>query len=68
MEIPTNLPKELLEEKRGVFVSIHKFGQLRGCIGTFLPTRENIAKEIIENAISSSTLDPRFPPIKEIFW
>ena len=65
MEIPTNLPKELLEEKRGVFVSIHKFGQLRGCIGTFLPTRENIAKEIIENAISSSTLDPRFPPIKE---
>jgi len=36
---------------------------LRGCIGTFLPTKPNIAQEIIANAISSATADPRFPPV-----
>lgn len=60
-------PKELSPEmkgKAGVFVSLHKKGQLRGCIGTFRPTSENVAKEIIRNAIESSTRDPRFPPVK----
>jgi len=59
-------PKELtpaMKEKAGVFVSIHKLGGLRGCIGTFDPQCENVAEEIINNAISSATRDPRFPPI-----
>ncbi|MFC1948625.1 AmmeMemoRadiSam system protein B [Chloroflexota bacterium] len=59
-------PKELspaMKEKAGVFVSIHKSGKLRGCIGTFEPMTDNVAEEIIENAISSATRDPRFPPI-----
>jgi len=47
----------------GVFVSLHKHGQLRGCIGTFEPKERNVAEEIIANAISSSTRDPRFPPV-----
>ena len=38
---------------------------LRGCIGTFLPTKPSIAQEIIANAISSATSDPRFPPVSE---
>ena len=63
INIPSNLPKEMLENKAGVFVSIHKFGNLRGCIGTFLPTTNSIAEEIINNAISASTHDPRFNPI-----
>lgn len=61
-------PKELtaeMKEKAGVFVSLHRGGQLRGCIGTFSPTTENVAKEIIRNAIESSTRDPRFPPMTE---
>ena len=58
-----NLPKEMLNKKAGVFVSIHKFGELRGCIGTFLPTTPSIAEEIIANAIAASTRDPRFKPI-----
>ena len=60
-------PKELSPEMKGsagVFVSLHKKGQLRGCIGTFRPTAENVAKEIIRNAIESSTRDPRFPPMQ----
>jgi len=59
-------PKELtpeMQERAGVFVSIHKHGELRGCIGTFEPTKGNVAEEIIANAISSATRDPRFPPI-----
>ncbi len=59
-------PKELtpeMEERAGVFVSIHKQGELRGCIGTFEPTKANVAEEIMTNAISSATRDPRFPPI-----
>ncbi len=63
MEMPDNVSEELLFNKNGVFVSIHKFGNLRGCIGTFLPQQDNIAEEIIVNAISAATEDPRFPEI-----
>jgi len=38
---------------------------LRGCIGTYLPTKKNIAEEIIFNAIAAATQDPRFPPVSE---
>ena len=62
-EIPDWATDEMPQNRAGVFVSIHKDGRLRGCIGTFLPTRENIAKEIISNAVSASTRDPRFDPI-----
>ncbi|MBA7624408.1 hypothetical protein ES703_31816 [subsurface metagenome] len=62
----TPQPEELTPEMRGrtgVFVSIHKFGELRGCIGTIEPTEKNVAEEIINNAINSATRDPRFPAI-----
>ncbi|MEO0279094.1 MAG: AmmeMemoRadiSam system protein A [candidate division WOR-3 bacterium] len=52
-------------ERKGVFVSIKKHGELRGCIGTFLPETECVAEEIIRNAILSATRDPRFPPVRE---
>ena len=59
---PTELMPEM-KERAGVFVSIKKRGELRGCIGTFEPTRVNVAEEIIANSISSATRDPRFPPV-----
>ena len=49
----------------GVFVSLKKFGELRGCIGTIAPVQENLAQEIISNAISAGTRDPRFLPVEE---
>jgi len=56
----------MLTRRAGVFVSLHlKNGSLRGCIGTFVPTKKNIALEIIANAVSSATQDPRFPPVTE---
>lgn len=59
------LPEELLSKQAGAFVSIHKHGNLRGCIGTFLPTTDSVAREILQNAISAATQDPRFNPITE---
>ena len=59
-------PSELTPEMRGkagVFVSIKKHGQLRGCIGTFEPDKSNVAQEIISNAVSSAIRDPRFLPV-----
>ena len=61
--VPEGLPAELTQRRAGAFVSIHKHGQLRGCIGTIAPTRESLAEEIIHNAISASTRDPRFYPV-----
>ena len=65
IDVPDGLPAEMLERQAGVFVSIHEHGDLRGCIGTIAPTRDNIAKEIIYNAISACSKDPRFTPIRE---
>lgn len=63
--MPADLPGEMLENRAGVFVSLKKHGRLRGCIGTISPVRRNIAVEIMENAISSGTQDPRFDPVEE---
>ncbi len=69
-EVPEWATDEMRRKRAGVFVSIHKDGKLRGCIGTFLPTQDCIAREIIRNAVSASVRDPRFDPInaEELKW
>ena len=66
-QIPQAPPEDELapemKEQGGVFVSIKKRGQLRGCIGTIEPQQTNVAQEVIQNAISAATRDPRFPPV-----
>jgi AmmeMemoRadiSam system protein A len=54
---------EVLRTQAGVFVTLKKGGDLRGCMGTYEPTQANVAFEIIENAISAGFHDPRFPPL-----
>ena len=49
--------------KAGVFVCLKKKGELRGCIGTILPTKSRISEEIIKNAVSAALSDPRFPSV-----
>ena len=68
--VPDGLPEELTERRAGAFVSIHEHGALRGCIGTIAPVQSSLAEEIIANAISACTRDPRFPAIKpeELPW
>lgn len=64
ISVPAGLPPEMLNKRAGVFVSLHKAGQLRGCIGTISPTQKNIAEEIIQNAVSACAQDPRFSAVK----
>lgn len=64
IEAPEGLPEELHSRRAGVFVSIKEEGKLRGCIGTICAAQSSVAEEIIENAVSASTRDPRFPPIE----
>lgn len=68
--LPDDLPKDMTDRRAGAFVSIHKEGRLRGCIGTISGVYSCVGEEIIENAISASTRDPRFDPIKahELPW
>ena len=55
---------ELWNKERACFVSIKTLtGTLRGCIGTILPTQGSLGQEIIANAVSASTRDPRFNPM-----
>jgi AmmeMemoRadiSam system protein A len=60
ISMPNDLPPEMLSQKAGAFVSLKEHGQLRGCIGTIGPMQENVAREIMHNAISAATEDPRF--------
>lgn len=57
--------KELLNDKKGVFVSLKLNGELRGCIGTIEPTTQSVAEEIIRNSLSAALNDPRFQPLRE---
>lgn len=63
MAIPENLPAEFYSRRAGVFVTIRQNKDLRGCIGTFLPTKKNIAEEIVSNAIAACSRDNRFEPV-----
>lgn len=65
LQVPTELPDEMLRTRAGAFVSLHRAGQLRGCIGTISATKESVAQEIICNAISAATNDPRFEPVRK---
>jgi len=62
--VPSPLPPEF-KKRAGAFVSLKKDGDLRGCIGTLQPTRENLAEEIIENGIAAASRDTRFRPVRE---
>ena len=70
LPMPQDLPAELTSKRAGAFVSIHEHGRLRGCIGTIAPVQDCLAQEIIDNAVSASTRDPRFDPIRadELAW
>jgi AmmeMemoRadiSam system protein A len=63
--VPLSLPavtgKNLLAQ-RGAFVTLHKHGQLRGCIGTFAP-RKSLYEVVADMALSAAFHDPRFPPL-----
>jgi uncharacterized protein len=60
---PADVPAEM-QRRAGVFICLKIAGQLRGCIGTFLPCRNSLYEEIVHNAISAATEDPRFSLVR----
>ena len=58
----TTNPK--FQEKRGVFVTLHKSHNLRGCIGYPLPLKSLITA-VVDNAVSAAFEDPRFPSLND---
>lgn len=63
--LPPDVSIELTSRRAGVFTTLYKNGQLRGCIGTTAPTTGNVAQEILQNGISACSRDPRFSPVTE---
>lgn len=63
-EMPKELPEELYHSRAGAFVSLKEDGRLRGCIGTIQAVRESLADEIMHNAVSACSEDPRFSPVE----
>ncbi|WP_286237778.1 AmmeMemoRadiSam system protein A [Neptuniibacter halophilus] len=53
-----------LNEPRACFVTLKKFGELRGCIGS-LKAHRPLLEEIWESARAAAFHDPRFPPLNE---
>lgn len=64
LQTPKGLPEELYRRRAGVFVSLKEDGRLRGCIGTIAAVRSSLAEEIIYNAVSACSEDPRFSPVE----
>lgn len=63
IEAPAQLSPDL-SQRAACFISIKTLrGDLRGCIGTIQPAKQTLADEVITNAISAATNDPRFPPV-----
>ena len=63
--VPEGLPEELYSRRAGAFVSLKEDGKLRGCIGTIQAVQNSLAEEIIRNAVSACSEDPRFPPVEQ---
>jgi len=61
--VPDELPEELTNTRAGVFVTLKERGKLRGCIGTISAVTKCVAEEILRNAVSSCSDDPRFDPV-----
>ncbi|MGM0548123.1 MAG: AmmeMemoRadiSam system protein A [Bacillota bacterium] len=65
LEINEKQLPEILKKEAGVFVTLKKDGNLRGCMGTFRPVQKNAAYEIISNAMTAAENDPRFPELRK---
>jgi len=65
LDAAPSLTGEQYPWRAGAFVSLHRDGMLRGCIGTIQPTRPTLAEEVAANAIQAALHDPRFRPLAE---
>jgi AmmeMemoRadiSam system protein A/AmmeMemoRadiSam system protein B len=61
---PVPFSDPALPPRAGAFVSLHSPAGLRGCIGTIEPMRPTLASEVVHNAVSAASQDPRFAPVR----
>ena len=59
--VKDELPEEMLDTRAGTFVSIHKNGALRGCIGTIGPVCRNVEEELCRLVYSVDVLGETQP-------
>ena len=61
---PAHVPgaADVLTRPGGAFVTLHKDGELRGCIGHIEPN-EPLGKVVPRCAVAACSTDPRFPPV-----
>jgi AmmeMemoRadiSam system protein A len=64
LQVDETLLDETLSAPGASFVTLHRFGQLRGCIGSLEP-RQPLAVDVAHNAFSAAFRDPRFPPLEQ---
>ena len=64
LTLPADVSSDMTERQAGAFVSLHKHGELRGCMGTIAGTQPTLAQEIVRNGILACSQDPRFSPVK----
>jgi len=68
MELPSGLPRRLVEDNYGVFTTIETIEEstgrreLRGCIG-FPRSTYNVALGVIRSSVAAAVEDPRFTPL-----
>jgi uncharacterized protein len=62
LPVPVAMSSPIMERRAGVFVSLHKGGALRGCIGHIEPDRP-LSRAIPNAAVAASSADPRFAPM-----
>jgi uncharacterized protein len=60
---PPSFPDaEFMQRSQGAFVTLHRRGRLRGCIGQ-LPSRDTLLQVIVHCAAAAAREDPRFEPV-----
>jgi AmmeMemoRadiSam system protein A len=63
-QLPEKIPHAgIFAERRGVFVTLHVHGRLRGCIGV-VEGEELLGDAVVRCAASAALQDPRFPPLR----
>lgn len=58
-------PDPALREPRASFVTLRRYGELRGCIGT-LDVEQPLLDDVMHNAHAAAFHDPRFPPLDAV--
>ena len=62
LELVTSISEPIAERQGGAFVTLHKHGELRGCIG-HIEVDQPLGRVVPRCAVAAASTDPRFPPV-----